>query len=76
MTKSYAEALKIDLLDIIEAHDLSVSVGLMRKDGEWGVSVTARQPDLDFSNGGRVVADDSLPLEAQSSDWLSPGDYA
>ena len=56
MTKSHAEALQIDLLDVIEGHGLNVSVGLFREEGgEWGVSITSRQPDVYVASGGPVV---------------------
>ena len=59
MTKSNAEALQIDLLDVVEGHDLNVSVGLFREErgDEWGVSITSRQADVYVANGGPVVSE-------------------
>lgn len=58
MTRSMAESLQRDLLDLFESFDpeLNVAVGLTRNGSEWGVGIRSQDRDVDCSNTGTVRA--------------------
>lgn len=55
MTKERAIALQEKFTEIIVAAKLNVSVGLKRRDDEWGIHLVSRQGDVQMDNSGPVT---------------------
>jgi hypothetical protein len=58
MTRTMAEALQRDLVDIFDSYEppLQVTVGIVRHGREWGVGIRSQDADVDAMNTGPVTA--------------------